>query len=62
MEQHQKQPAEIKTVKEPNGPNGPTSEELAGIFKEAFILKAERDVYKKLYYELLDSLVKGARA
>ena len=59
MEQHQKQPTKIKAVKEPNGP---TSEELAGIFKEAFILKAERDVYKKLYYELLDILVKGARA
>ena len=58
IEELQKQPAKIKAVKESNGP---TSEELAGIFKEAFILKAERDVYKKLYGELLDSLVKGAK-
>ena len=62
IEELQKQPVKIKAVKEPNGPNGPTSEELAGIFKEAFILKAERDVYKKLYDKLLDILVKGARA
>lgn len=58
IEERQKQPAEIKAVKEPNGP---TSEELAGIFKEAFILKAERDVYKKMYDELLERIMKEAK-
>lgn len=50
VEELQKQPPKIKEPEEE-----PDDTELV-------VLRTERDIYKKLYGELLDSLVKGARS